>query len=68
LSIVGSPPRDFGVVDDRTNRKRQLLLIIEATVALRASVRRHDARKRKERRLVGPHNSRFSSVDDNMIT
>ena len=39
--MITGRARGLGVFDDRANRKRQQLLIIEATVALRASVRRH---------------------------
>jgi hypothetical protein len=37
---IAGRARGFHVSDDRPNRKRQQLLVIEATVALRASVRR----------------------------
>jgi hypothetical protein len=36
---IAGRARGFGVFDDRANRRRQQLLVIEATVALRASVR-----------------------------
>ena len=41
---IAGRARGFDVFDDRASRKRQQLLIIKSTAALRASVRRHEWR------------------------
>ena len=64
---IAGRARGLGVFDDRANRLRQQLLIIEETVALRASVRRHRSAPgaREVRRAPRPWFQAAAATSDN---